>query len=254
MNAAMHGTVDAVRMLPPARVHVDLFLAQYSSLIGWLVLLLGVFYVVYGVRHYARLRPLTRSLAQVAANVVACGIVLYLLFGAVQSSTVELADLGFLSAHVIVVGMFAALVSGALVAFAPQPDPAARSRRIFWLRRFAWGMLAGFVAGPLVGALAELVLSATPALGFSPPVRGLLLLGDVFGIVAGWLVVAPITGLVNVARVHLEEQAARLPANVLPTVGGAIALCGLLLVGFSPFSPDTVHAVAHSLILPLASR
>jgi hypothetical protein len=247
--------MDAVRMLPPARAHVDLFLAQYSALLGWLVLLLGIFYVVYGVRHYAGLRPLSRSLAHVAANVVVCGIVLYLLFGAVQSSTLELADFGFLSAHVIVVGMFAALVSGALVAFMPQPDDAtARMGREFWLHRFAWGLLAGLAAGPLVGALAELLLAASPALGYRPPLGGLLLLGDVFGIVAGWLVVAPLTGLVNVARVHLEEQAARLPANVLPSVGSAIVLCGLLLVGFSPFSSATVHAVAHTLVLPLASR
>jgi hypothetical protein len=250
--------MDAVRMLPPARTHVDLFLAQYSALLGWLVLLLGVFYVGYGVRHYARLRPLSRSLAHVAANVAVCGIVLYLLFGAVQSSTVELADFGFLSAHVIVVGIFAALVSGALVAFMPQPNDAAadtpRTGRAFWLRRFVWGLLAGLVAGPLVGALAELLLAASPALGYRPPLGGLLLLGDVFGMVAGWLVVAPLTGLVNVARVHLEEQAARLPANVLPSVGGAIVLCGLLLVGVSPFSPATVHAVAHTLVLPLASR
>jgi hypothetical protein len=150
--------------------------------------------------------------------------------------------------------MFAALVSGALVAFAPQPDAGDRARRVFWLRRFAWGLLAGIIAGPLVGALAELVLRATPALGFTPPLRGLLLLGDIFGIIAGWLVVAPLTGLVNVARVYLEEQAARLPANVLPSLGSAIALGGLLLVGFSPFSPATAHAVTHALILPLASR
>jgi hypothetical protein len=239
---------------PPAHVHVDQFLAQYSSLLGWVVVALGVFYIVYGVRHYARLRPASRSLAHVTCNVVVSGIALYLVFGAVQSSTAALADFGFLFAHVIVVGMLTALVSGAVVAFARQPDAAARARRAFWPRRFVWGLFAGFVAGPIVGTLAELVLAGSPALGFSPPGRSLLLLGDVFGIVAGWFVVAPITGLLNMARVRLEEGAARLPAQWAPSAGTALALFGIVLAGFSPFSPETAHAVAHAIILPLVSR
>jgi hypothetical protein len=251
MNAAQ---MNATHMLPAAHVHVDQFLSQYSALLGWVVVAMGVFYVIYGVRHYARLRPISRSLAHVCLNVVVCGTVLYTALGAVQSSTSTLANLGFLSAHVIVVGMLAALVSGAMVAFARQPDVAARARRTFWLRRFTWGVLAGFVAGPVVGTLAEPALAGSPALGFAPPGRGLLLMGDVFGIIAGWLVVAPITGVVNVARVYLEERAAKLPANWVPSVGTALALCGIVLTGFSPFSPETMHAVAHSIILPLVSR
>src|SRR5262249_23646121 len=164
---------------------------------------------VYGLRQYSRLRPLSRSLAHVTFNVVVSGIALYLIFGAVQSTSASLADLGFLFAHVIVVGMLTALVAGMMVAFASQPDEVARARRPGWRGRSAWGLFAGFVAGPIVGALAELALAGSPALGFAPPGRGLLLMGDVFGIVAGWFVVAPITGLLNVARVHMEEQAGR---------------------------------------------
>ena len=185
---------------------------------------------------------------------VASGIALYLIFGAVQSSRAALADFGFLSAHVIVVGMLTALVSGAMVAFAHQPNGAARAQRSFWLRRFVWGLFAGFLAGPIVGALAELVLAGSPILGFPSPGRGLLLLGDVFGIIAGWFVVAPITGLLNMARVRLEEEAARLPANWVPSAGTALALLGIALTGFSPFTPETVHAVAHAIILPIVSR
>lgn len=246
--------MNATRMFPAAHVHVDQFLAQYSTLLGWMVVALGAFYVVYGVRHYARLRPVSRSLAHVSLNVVISGIALYLIFGAVQSSTASLADFGFLSAHVIIVGMLTALVSGAMVAFAHQGDAAARAQRIFWLRRFAWGLFAGFLAGPIVGALAELALAGSPALAFASPGRGLLVLGDLFGIVAGWFVVAPITGLLNMARVRLEEEAARLPANWVPSAGAALTLLGIVLTGFSPFTPQTVHAVAHAIILPIVSR
>jgi len=246
--------MNATRMFPAAHVHVDQFLAQYSTLLGWLVVALGVFYVVYGVRQYARLQPAGRSLAHLSINAVTSGIALYLIFGAVQSSTATLADFGFLSAHVIVVGMLTALVSGAMVAFAHQPDAATRARRDFWRRRFAWGLFAGFLAGPIVGALSELALARSPILGLASPGGSLLLLGDIFGIVAGWFVVAPITGLLNMARVQLEEEAARLPATWVPGAGMALALLGIVLTGFSPFTPETVHAVAHSIILPIVSR
>lgn len=241
-------------LLPAAHVHVDQLLAQYGSLIGWVIVALGIFYVVYGLRKYPSLRPFSRSLAHVALNVVASGLVLYLLFGFIQSNSLAIADLGFLAAHLIVIGMLTALVSGALVAFATQPDAAQRARRGFWVRRFAWGLFAGFLAGPIVGVLGELLLSGTHALAFASPGKGLLLLGDVFGIVAGWFIVAPVTGLVNVLRVRMDEQVARLPANALPSAGTVLALVGLVLTGFTPFSPATVHAMAHAIVLPFAGR
>src|SRR5690348_4840826 len=115
--------MNATHLFPAAHVHVDQFLAQYSSLLGWIVVVMGIFYVVYGTRQYARLRPASRSLAYVALNVVASGIVLYMAFGTIQSTTQAFVDFGFLFAHVIVVGMLTALVSGAMVAFVRQPDP-----------------------------------------------------------------------------------------------------------------------------------
>ncbi len=249
--------MESTHLLPAAHTHVDAFLAEYGSLLGWVIVALGLFYVFYALRQYPYLTPLARSLAHVALNVVVCGVALYLLFGFVQSSTASLADLGFLAAHIIVIGTLTALVSGALVAFArqrPAPEGPGQAVRSFWMRRFLWGVFAGFVAGPIVGALAELLLAGTTALGFAAPSRGLLILGDVFGIVAGWFVVAPLTGAANVLRVRLDEQAARLPVNAVGSAGTLLALCGLVLTGFTPFSPQTIHAVAHTIVLPLAGR
>jgi len=245
--------------LPPAHVHADQFLARFGGLIGLALLLLGALYVAYGaygVRAYPRLRPLSRSLTHVAANVAACGVALYVVFGAVRSGARPLVDLGFLFGHVIVIGLMIALVSGLAVAFVPVPDEEeAHGRRYFRLRRFAWGVFAGFVAAPLVGMLAEFVIAASPALRLAAPPRGLLLLGEVFGLIAGWLVVAPVTGLVNVARAGLEWRAARLPRAALPGVGVALALAGAVVSGaFVPFSPQTAHAIARTIVLPLALR
>lgn len=244
-------------LLPAAHIRVDAFLAQYGALAGWAVVGLGLFYIFYGVRGYPYLTPLSRSLVHVALNVLVCGLALYLLFGFVQSSSASLADLGFFAAHVIVVGMLSALVSGTLVAFARQLPPPAepgRARWGYWGRRFVWGLLAGLIAGPLVGTMVELALAGTPSLGFAAPGRGLLVLGDVFGIVAGWFVVAPLTGLLNMLRVHLDEQVARIPATSMASAGMLLAMCGVVMTGIAPFSPATVHAVAHAIVLPLAGR
>lgn len=249
--------MEPAHMLPAAHIRVDALFAQYGSLVGWAVVGLGLFYAMYGVRQYPYLRPLSRSLLHVALNVLVCGVILYLLFGFVRSSSASLADLGFLAAHVIVIGMLTALVSGLLVAFArqaPPPEELGYARWRYWARRFLWGLLAGLIAGPVVGTLAELVLAGTPSLGFAAPGRGALILGDVFGIIAGWFVVAPLTGLLNVLRVRLDEQVARLPANSITSAGTLLALCGIVLTGFAPFSPETVHAVAHTIVLPLAGR
>lgn len=249
--------MESTHLFPAAHTHVDALLAEYGSLLGWVVVALGIFYVFYAVRQYPYLTPLARSLMHVTLNIVVCGVALYLLFGFVQSSTASLADLGFLAAHIIVVGMLTALVSGTLVAFArqrPVPDGPRRAQLVFWMRRFRWGLFAGFVAGPIVGALAELLLAGTVAFGFAAPSNGLLILGDVFGIVAGWFVVAPLTGVVNVLRVRMDAEVARLPANAVASAGTLLALCGLALTGFTPFSPQTVHAVAHAIVLPLAGR
>jgi hypothetical protein len=234
---------------------VDQFLAQNSSLLGLVALTLGIFYVAYGLRQYPRLRPMGRALTHVAANAVACGLALYLAFGAIQVGTHALVDVGFLFAHVIVVGMVAGLVSGLLVAFVPTPDAATCARFGFRLRRFAWGLLAGFAAGPIVGVLMELLLSVNPVLRFAPPGRGLLLLGDIFGMMAGWLVVAPVTGLVNVGRVVIEGRVSRMPQGWLPSAGIALVLVGAMLTGwFAPFSETTAHAIAHAIVLPLVNR
>lgn len=256
-HAAKEGIMGPARVLPAAHIRVDAFFAQYGSLVGWAIVGLGVFYAFYGVRQYPYLRSVSRSLLHVALNVLVCGLVLYLLFGFVQSTTSSAADLGFLAAHIIVVGMLTALVSGALVAFArqsPEPQESGPAQWHYWAQRFLWGLLAGLIAGPVVGTLAELMLAGTPSLGFPAPGRGVLILGDIFGIVAGWFVVAPLTGLLNVLRVRLDEQVARLPANSIASAGTLLALCGLILTGFAPFSPETAHAVAHSIVLPLAGR
>jgi len=76
----------------------------------------------------------------------------------------------------------------------------------------------------------------------------------IFGIAVGWLVVAPVTGVVNILWVHLDARTARLPANAVTSAGTLLALCGVILTGFTPFSPQTAHAIAHAMVLPLAGR
>jgi hypothetical protein len=240
---------------PAAYAHADEFLARFGAQAGLFLLALGALCVIYGVYAYPRLGRLTRSLAHVAANVAVCGLALYLAFGAMRSGPRELADMGFLAGHVIVVGMIVALVSGLLVAFAPLPDEATCARWSFRLRRYGWGVMAGFVAAPLVGMAAELAIAAGPGLRLAAPQPGLALLGEVFGIVAGWLIVAPVTGLLNMARACLEGRAARLPQGVPTGAGVALALLGAMVAGwFVPFSQQTAHAMVHTLVMPLALR
>lgn len=219
-------------MAPPAYVHVNQFVSQYGALLGALIFVLGVLYVLYGFRHLPIVRAFVGPLSFIVANVTICGLVLYIALGQVRSKTSSLVDLGFLTAHVIVIGVAVALVAGLFVGLARRPSPEEAMRRRFWFKRFGWGLFAAFVAGPLVGVLMELALSRMPALHYAPPGQGLLIIGEVFGALVGWIFVAPLTGFISLAQAYIVTREGQLPRSMAPGAGIALVLLSIMFLSF----------------------